>query len=80
MKVIAKAYGDRPLERCITLSAERVAYVVDPSAVNSDGTWSREGVGFPHDSLFSFDSNLFESLVQAWAANDRSTLSVKRQF
>ncbi len=75
MRVIAKAYKDEPLDRGIGSESQEVAYVLNLSVLDSDGTYNRGGVGFPKHCLFEFDSALYESLRDAFSKGDRGRLS-----
>jgi hypothetical protein len=74
MRVIAKAYGDRPLDREFTGATDTVAFIANVSARNSKQLAPMEGVGFPKNCVFRFDGALFDSLASAWANGDRVAL------
>lgn len=74
MRVLAKAYGDRPLDRVAVGENARVIYIANMEAANSSGIDSPEGVGFPRNCVFEFDSALFESLIEAWDRQEREQL------
>lgn len=74
MRVIARAYRDRPLDRVATGKAAGVTYILNPSAISSTGFEPDSGVGFPDSCVFSFDQRLFESLEAAFAAGDEREL------
>jgi hypothetical protein len=77
MRVIAKAYGDRPLDREVISVGDKLAYVINLSVSDSAFGESRSGVGFPKDCLFQYDSGLFDSLQGAWAGGDRQGLEAQ---
>lgn len=70
MRVLAKAYRDRPLDRVTVGVDGRVVFIADPSTPDSIRNTIGEGVGFPSGCVFEFDPNLFDSLVEAWEAED----------
>jgi hypothetical protein len=74
MRVIAKAYGDRPLDREMTGAKGAVAFIANMSARNSNRIEPMDGVGFPKSCVFRFDAALFDSLAAAWAGGDRVAL------
>jgi len=74
MRVIARAYKDKPLDRIVVGEGERVIYIANPSTVVSTGKDGTEGVGFPKNCVFEFDSALLDSLNAAWASGDRDQL------
>ncbi|HEY9234919.1 MULTISPECIES: hypothetical protein [Phenylobacterium] len=55
--------------------SDRLAYVLNPSAVDADGIVPLSGVGFPRDSVFSYDASLADSLEGAWRNGDRERLA-----
>lgn len=74
MRVIARAYRDRPLDRAVVSESKNLAYIADLSAQDANGHAEATGVGFPKDCVFEFDEPLFESLSAAWKAADRNLL------
>jgi hypothetical protein len=75
MLVIAKGYGDIPLERVVTGTTQRVVYLRNPSARDAKNPPPMSGVGFPRWAVFQHDSALFESMAEAWRAGDQESLS-----
>lgn len=71
MRVLAMAYGGRPLERLAVGRAKGVIYLSTDSSTESVLS---NGVGFPENCVFEFDRQLFESLQKAWAQNDGKNL------
>ena len=67
MRVLAKAYKDRPLDRVIAERAGRVVFLATASALRAN---SATGVGFPLGCVFEFDDQLYEALTRAWEAGD----------
>jgi hypothetical protein len=65
MHVIARAYGDEPLDREVVAVTRSVAYLENPSmrSANSDGLG---GVGFPLNCIYEFDGELFRNLRAAF--------------
>ena len=74
MRVIAKAYKDKPLDRVVTGESGKVIYLRNPSAFGSTNPPPLSGVGFPRWAVFEHDDRLFESLDAAWTAGDREAL------
>lgn len=72
MRVLAKAYGNQPLERLAVGRAKRVIYLSTGGSTESSLS---NGVGFPADCVFEFDRALFDSLREAWTAGDQSQLA-----
>lgn len=75
MNVIAKAYGDQPLNRVAVGARGRVIFVAAVSALRAATNPDEVGVGFPHDCVFFFEPTLFDSLSAAWRAGDIATLN-----
>ena len=74
MRVLAKAYKGRPLEREATGRGDRVIYLADTS-IERDKIEANDGVGFPKESVFRFDVELFRQLDSAWSAHDHNELA-----
>ena len=74
MRAIARAYGDRPLDRLVTGETEKMAYILNASSVDANGILPFSGVGFPRDAVYKFDEALFSALVAAWSRGDRQAL------
>jgi hypothetical protein len=74
VRVLAKAYGDRPLDRVTVGSAEKVIYIATQSVADAMESGERGGVGFPRNCIFTFDSTLYDSLNTAWQAGDHDRL------
>ncbi len=74
MRVLARAYGDRPLDRELTGAKDTVAFIANVSARNSKPLVPMEGVGFPKTCVFRFEAALFDSLANAWEKGDRVAL------
>jgi hypothetical protein len=75
MRVMARAYGDEPLDRSVAAEANGLAYLINLSVRDSDGTYGRGGVGFPRNSIFEFDQTLFDSLLRAFSSHDEAQLA-----
>ena len=74
MRVLAKAYGNQPLDRVAVGSARKVIYIAAKSVARSMESGAPGGVGFPRDCVFQFDDGLFDSLKAAWEAKDEREL------
>lgn len=70
MRVIAKAYRDRPLDRVAVGQDGGVIFIANPTVDKSVRNTIGEGIGFPRKFVFAFDAALFESLSEAWAEGD----------
>jgi len=70
MRVIARAYGDRPLVREVTGTADGLVYLVNPSAAETHGITPLSGVGFPSSAVYEHDAGVAESLLSAWESGD----------
>ena len=70
MHCIVRAFGSRPLVRVVVESTGRIAYVVKPSAGNSNKTDPMAGVGFPLSDLFEYDAALADELGVAFESGD----------
>lgn len=75
MRVIARAYGDEPLDRVVVGNGKRVTYIAKASTRCSTRNITSAGVGFPKNCVFAFDPNLFRALMEAWKKEDFETLS-----
>lgn len=75
MRVLARAYRDRPLDRVAVGVDGRVVFIADPSTPDSIRNTIAEGVGFPSRCVFQFDSRLFDQLADAWKAEDQGEVS-----
>jgi len=74
MRVIARAYGDEPLQRIVTGSCGNLVYLINPSLDNANGIRPLSGVGFPKSSIYEFELATFESLCLAWRSGDPERL------
>jgi hypothetical protein len=74
MRVIAKAYGDRPLDRVAVGWSGKAVIIAAQSVADAMQEGEVGGVGFPTDCVFQFDAVLFESLQRAWESGDRGEL------
>lgn len=74
MRVLARAYGDRPLDRIATGATGGLVYLLNPAVVNSGDVKAMSGVGFPEWSVFGFDAALFDSLQAAWTRGDSAAV------
>jgi hypothetical protein len=74
MRVIAKAYGDEPLDRIAVGHNAKLVYVVAQSVISSSVDTTEIGVGFPRDSIFKFDDSLYHELRAAYSAADLGRL------
>lgn len=75
MRVIARAYGDRPLVREVTGASDGLIYLVNPSSVETHGITPFSGVGFPASAVYEHDQRLADSLASAWDAGDVEELA-----
>lgn len=75
MRVIARGYGDRPLDRVVVGRAQRVIYVASEEVARHLSDDPMAGVGFPADCIFAFESHLFEKLERAWRAAETRVLA-----
>lgn len=73
MRVIARAYGDEPLDRATSGESDGVVFIVNPHMNRAD-TPSESGVGFPRSCVFQFDSALFDSLREVFSRGDATAL------
>lgn len=74
MRVIAKAYGDEPLDRVVVGYTGKLAYIVNQSTLSSGSDLAESGVGFPSDCVFEFEENLFAQLAAAHSDSDLGRL------
>ena len=74
MRVIAKAYQDRPLDRLSTGRRNRTVYLINPSSVGASGITEYSGVGLPEYSVYEYDSSLLERLQAAWDSANQELL------
>lgn len=70
MLVIAMGYKRRPYVRAVVKDAEKSVILCNPDIESAARCGLSEGIGFPFDHVFKFDSALSESLIQAWGARD----------
>ena len=73
MRVIARAYGDEPLDRNTSGESDGVVFIVNPNMNRSDDL-SESGVGFPRSYVYEFDAELFDSLRKVFHCGDAATL------
>jgi hypothetical protein len=71
MRVLAMAYGGRPLERLAVGRGKGVIYL---STDNSNESPISNGVGFPENCVFEFERELFHSLQHAWLSQNEEAL------
>jgi hypothetical protein len=75
MRVLARAYGDRPLDRVAVRFEKKVTFIAAQSVASAMQPGELGGIGFPRENVFTFDAELFESLEGAWSDGDGETLS-----
>jgi hypothetical protein len=75
MRVIARAYRDRPLDRVAIGEDANVFFIAHPSTANSTGINAANGIGFPKSFVYRFDPRLFGSLEAAWENADLGRLA-----
>lgn len=70
MRVIARAYKDKPLDRFATerIDGDHLAIGISPDP-------QAACVGFPVTSVYVYDDDLFRALEVAWSDGDASKLS-----
>lgn len=73
MRVIARAYGDEPLDRSTSGEGDGVVFIVNSNMNRSDGL-SESGVGFPRRCVYEFDAALFDSLREVFSRGDAAAL------
>lgn len=66
MRVIAMAYGKRPLDRALVRDEEKTVFIAADQTTNLDGTYRSEGLGFPRVFVFRFNESLLNRLTSAW--------------
>lgn len=76
MRVIAKAYGNEPLDRVAVERRKNLVYIVNVSQDSSALSDERAGVGFPSNCVFQYDAALFDALHDAWERGDSSALKL----
>jgi hypothetical protein len=74
MRVIARAYRGRPLDRVTVGRQGRVVFVADASVSDAIRNTIGDGIGFPAKYVFEFNAELYESLSGAWEAGDLGKL------
>lgn len=74
MLVIAQGYAARPYVREFVRKEGQAVIVANPDCDDSVRATLAEGVGFPANCVFEFDSGLSDSLSRAWSAGDQATL------
>lgn len=75
MRVIAIAYGEKPLDRVATGETRNLIYVAAASTENAHAPRDFSGVGFPRESVYLFDAAVFEALIRA-AGNEQALKSL----
>lgn len=73
-RVIAMAYGLRPLDRIAVQEDDGLVYVVNPERDFAAVERERLGVGFPREFVFEEDANLFAALTEAYESGDSRRL------
>src|SRR4051794_17309844 len=73
MRVIARAYGNEPLDRTTSGEGEGVVFLVNPD-MNRPENHSESGVGFPRSCVYQFDSALLDSLREVFNRGDEKAL------
>jgi len=74
MRVIARAYGNRPLDRVVVGRSAKLVYIANPSTLSSTENLQTAGVGFPTDCIFKYHAELLAALCDAWDSNDDGRL------
>ena len=75
MRVLARAYGDQPLDRVAVGQSEKVIYIAAESVANAMERGEPGGVGFPRNCIFEFDQDMLESLRTAYESGDTAALA-----
>lgn len=70
MRVIARGYGDEPLDRETAGVDEGVVFIVNPKVNHPVDKAGDSGVGFPAGCVFDYSEPLWRSLSDAWARGD----------
>jgi hypothetical protein len=75
MLVIAKGYRSRPYVRTVVKDEEETVIVANSECTETVRSELAEGVGFPRNCVFEFDSALSDSLETAWDTGDEMRLA-----
>lgn len=70
MRVIAKGYGDEPLDRVTAGTEGGVVYILNPTVNRPVDNLDSAGVGFPGSCVFEYSDTLWADLSDAWKAGD----------
>lgn len=74
MRCIARAYGDKPLDRLALGHGSGMIFIVNPACSGTDQELAAESIGFPASAIFEFDEDVYERLVSALKEGNRRTL------
>ena len=75
IRCLARAYGDKPLDRLALGKEDRLIYVSNPSLIAPEQVLALRAVGFPRTCVFRFDPKLFERLLAAYESKDSGRLA-----
>lgn len=76
MRVLARGYGDEPLDRIAVARRKNLVYIVNASQDSSALSDERAGVGFPSSCVFQFNEALFKALHDSWGRGDSNALKL----
>ena len=74
MLVIAKGFRSRPYVRTVVREVGDTIVVANSDCDSATRAGLSDGVGFPRDHVFVFDSALSESLIAAWDSGETERL------
>lgn len=74
MHVIARGYGDEPLDRATAGIEGDVVFIVNPAVNRPVDNLTAAGVGFPTSCVFEYSESLWRDLSDAWARADLQRL------
>ena len=74
MRVIARGYRSRPYVREIVRDEGKVLILANKDCDDAVRKTLADGVGFPRNHVFNFDSALSQSLMSAWESGNAERL------
>lgn len=74
-KVLARAWGGKPLERVELRRDLDVAYLCNPLALEALAVGRTFPIGFPLEDVFAFDAGLYQDLMMAYSLGESARVS-----
>lgn len=78
-RCLARAYGDKPLDRFAVGAGDGLIYIVNPDMRGTDQEIASWSIGFPPSAVYEFDEATYASIARAFGTADKDTLGAMWQ-